>query len=525
MKITIIFLLVFSIAISTLVTGSRSSATNVVAPQKPNANSPAAAKANRYRQKLPRNAVPGSTDERRAAWEGMTADQKQKLAEKIRRYGKQAKEIASKMETPTDDDGPFPSSLTDMHGRHEAGTLRRLKKSDAGLLDRLSNAPAPRKSGSSAAPGNRATSSALRNHTSRDQAQSTKSIDEFVRTAFPDWNKPASDRGILSANKTASESLLNSIVRRGVTPTVQTGDADGDGLPDGFENQVADTFTPFYHVSTNEPDHFAFFGDFLPETVIQTVSPYTPISHFRVTPLGFSGDHTQAYLRIDYWTLWDFDSGFVFDSFCQSTLLSAEDYMTPEVIADIDLLVLQLSSHPLDNERSAILVAAPVADPNNPTFSSDPMSYSELAFFLSAHENQIGDRSAIYYPGVPIPATGPSHIELTLARSKHAHDPFQLDNPSYPDGLPLVPGWIIAGAYAFVSVLFITGRICLPEFLAATFLLDVSFFSCIVEHFGDSGGTFASPRINMGELGEPLNGCHFIQGGELFTKMNTPIPW
>jgi hypothetical protein len=521
MKITVSFLLLFSIVISTLVAGVKSSATNAVANQNPKANPQALPKANRYRQKLPRNAIPGSTDQRRAAWEGLTSDQKQKLFQKAHRYGPQVKDLVSKMETPAEDDAPWSSSVTDRKGRHEGRTLRRLKKSDAPLLDRLSQPNGPRKSAASTAPGNRAGD--FRNHGRPDRAQSTKGIDEFVRSAFPGLSEQANAQGILPGNKATRGSMLNSRLRKGFA--AQTGDFDGDGLPDGFEDQVADAFTPFYHPSTNEPDHFAFFGDFLPETVIQTVPPSQPVSHFRVTPLGFSANNTQAYLRIDYWTLWDFDSGFEFSSTCQAALATANDFLSEEIIADINLLIQQLSDHPLDNERSAILVSAPVADPNNPTFSSDAMSYSALAFFLSAHENKIGDRSQIFYPTNPIPATGPSHLEVTLARSKHPHDPFQVDDPSYPDGLPLVPLPIIVGSYAFVDLLLALNRICLAEWLALQFILDVTFFSCIVEHFGDSGGRFADPRINVGELGQPLNGCHFIQGGELFTKMNTPIPW
>jgi hypothetical protein len=63
------------------------------------------------------------------------------------------------------------------------------------------------------------------------------------------------------------------------------------------------------------------------------------------------------------------------------------------------------------------------------------------------------------------------------------------------------------------------------EWLALQYALDVSFFSCIVERFSDSGGTFAPTRINIGEVNQPINGSHFIQGGELQQKMNTAIPW
>jgi hypothetical protein len=52
------------------------------------------------------------------------------------------------------------------------------------------------------------------------------------------------------------------------------GDADSDGLSEEFENQVADLFTPYYHVSTGEKSGtgFALFRDSVPQ-VVQTDLP------------------------------------------------------------------------------------------------------------------------------------------------------------------------------------------------------------------------------------------------------------
>jgi hypothetical protein len=539
MKLVISLLLVLSMLAATMVSGNKSLAGPVSSSQNPNANPRASGSNNKYRHKLPRNAVPGSTDERRAAWEALTPEQRQKLFAKIRPYAQQAKAIASKMEDPGEDDEFLRPSLADKQGNRKADTWRRLKKGDASLLHTFvanENGPSRRKGGNnSVSLGKKATSQNLWNHargseqSSRVNAEPTKGIDEFVRNSFNGLQPGKSDISYWhnAARKKESGEQAQTLfgASSGKYSSFQSGDDDGDGLPDGFENQLADEFTPYYHVSTNEPDHFARFGDFLPETVTQAFSPYPPISHFRVTPLGFSGDHSLAYLRVDYWTLWDHDSGFQYDLFCQSNVYFSSSYLSTDIVYLIDLVVQMNSDHPLDNERSAVLVAAPVQDPGNPSFSSDPAAYSALAFFLAAHENEIGDNSVILYPPQPIPATGPSHIELALARSKHASYAFDPSNPSFPDGLPLVPWYIIFGSYAFVDTLLFLGVICVEEWLALQYALDVSFFSCIVEHFNDSGGSFAGTRINIGEVTQPLNGSHFIQAGELYQKMTTAIPW
>ena len=474
MKLVISLLLVLSILAATTVTGRVSNG------QTPNAGPKGAESLkSKYKHKLPRNAVPGSTLERRAAWENLTQEQKQKLKAKIKANLDQAKLIGSKLEDPGEREELKPS-LIDKQGNRKSETWRRQKKGDTPLL------PIP-----------------ASNEKATPPAQGAKA------------SSPASKKETDQISK----------LRNHAGPSLFQSDADGDGFTEAFENQLADIFTPFYHISTNEPDHFARFGDFLPQTVIQTVSPYTPISHFRVTPLGFSPGNTLSYIRVDYWTLWDHDSGLDFDFFCQLNVNLGSSYLSGDIVFIIDLVIQMNSDHNLDNERSAILLAAPVANPSNPSFSTDPFAYSAHAFFLSAHETEPGDNSVILYPVTPIPATGPSHIELALARSKHATYTFDPFDPSYPDGLPLMPLSYIFAAYGIADALYFLGVICLAEYLALLYALDVSFFSCIVEHFGDSGGTFAPTRINIGELNQPLNASHFIQGGELFTKMNNAIPW
>lgn len=296
-------------------------------------------------------------------------------------------------------------------------------------------------------------------------------------------------------------------------------DADSDGLPDSFESALTDEFTPEYHIATAEPQHFARFGDYQPQTVIQTVSPYSPISHYRVTPLGTAGG--LGYLRVDYMTLWDNDGGFDYSSFCLANIALTEGTLGGDIGAAIDLVVYLLGSHSLDNERSAMLVAAPLA---NGSYNTDSTAYSIYSVFLSAHLGEPGDRSAFYAPvGGPIPAGGYSHAQLSLSRSKHATDPFDPYNTSYPEGLPLVPWYIIDASFFTLYLLYYYGYISFIEYLISYYAFINTFFVCIVEHFDDSGPTYAQTRINVGEVSNPINGSHFIQGGSLYTQLTTPL--
>ena len=88
-------------------------------------------------------------------------------------------------------------------------------------------------------------------------------------------------------------------------------DNDHDGLPDDFEQQLADAFTPFYHVSRGETDNFATFYDFVPMTPMQLLGP-NPFSYFRVKPMGFTilpDGFQYGAIQINYLTHWDHDSG------------------------------------------------------------------------------------------------------------------------------------------------------------------------------------------------------------------------
>lgn len=296
------------------------------------------------------------------------------------------------------------------------------------------------------------------------------------------------------------------------TPTpVPTGgdDADADGLPESFENSVADAFTPFYHVSAYETDNFATFLNSPTQTVAQRLGP-NPFSYFRVQPLGFAYNYQNqlvSVLRIDYLTLWDHDSGLVTGGNCGAFpgLTSIEG----------------IQAHDFDNERSAVLVAAPVY---SYTYNLNPSAYSAYSYYTAAHEFAPNDKSAYAdFPTNPVPAGW--HIHLALALSKHSTYTFN------PDYLPLAPDYAIAGALAAVDY-YCYRSVYDYDFgwndlacLAAQYYINGLLYECAVERFFDQGGQYANTRINVGEPTNPLNGATFIQDNThgLRDKFDIPI--
>lgn len=293
-------------------------------------------------------------------------------------------------------------------------------------------------------------------------------------------------------------------------PTPTGADADGDGLPESFENTVADAFTPFYHVSTGEQPGtgFARFGDFVPQTIQQVFNPIPPISHFRVKPVGFRSDaygNQWGFLQLDYLTLWNRDDGLAIGGFCEANLsiaLGLAGYSFSQLLP-------VLTNHTLDNERSAVLVAAPVSGYN--TYNLDPMAYYAYRYFTAAHEDTFTDQSQLFSPSQPVPAGW--HIELAFSRSKHGTYPFN------PDYLPLVPWYVIYSTYATLDFLYYNYYISDYEYFAYLYIADSAFYTCAVERFGDQGGTYAGTRINVGEPSNPINGSNFIRDTELSTKL------
>ncbi len=172
-------------------------------------------------------------------------------------------------------------------------------------------------------------------------------------------------------------------------------DDDLDGLEDGFENSLADGFTPFYHVSGGEDagTGFARFNNSVPQTVSQVFGPTPPISHFRVKPLGFATRNDgvrYGLIQLDYLTLWNKDDGLVSGSLC---------------IGNPFINLLELLSHNLDNERSALLVAAPVS---NSTYNPNLQDYKIYEVYTAAHEDTFFDHSI--YINLSTPVSFNNHI-------------------------------------------------------------------------------------------------------------------
>jgi hypothetical protein len=276
-------------------------------------------------------------------------------------------------------------------------------------------------------------------------------------------------------------------------------DLDHDGLPDNFENQLADAFTPGYFVSGGERDSFATFLDSVPETVAQRQGQ-NPLSYFRVKPLGFViGTNGVEYglVQINYLTLWDHDSGLAVSGTCDALIGVAGGVLG----ISLTNLIGVLTSHNLDDEHSAALVAAPTL---HGAFNLDPGQYFGISYFTAAHEGTFFDHSFFINPGTPIPAN--NHLLLDLSLNKHSTYTFN------PDGLPMFPGEIIDLFYRTVRELHDQGIISDLVYDYLLFVGDTVFYSCVIEHFSDQGGGFASPRINVGEpvAGSTLNGAGFI---------------
>lgn len=177
-------------------------------------------------------------------------------------------------------------------------------------------------------------------------------------------------------------------------------DADGDSLSDSFENALADGFTPYYFVSGGERNGTGFtrFHNSVPQTydLNQTFPATPPISHFRVKPLGFfyrSDGIQYGVIQLDYLTLWNRDDSLVSGDLC----------VAAPIINTSTLL-----GHNLDNERSALLVAAPVSNGN---YNTDLQSYKVYEAYTAGHEGKLlFDTSMRFHLSTPYPFG--SHIKL-----------------------------------------------------------------------------------------------------------------
>jgi len=297
---------------------------------------------------------------------------------------------------------------------------------------------------------------------------------------------------------------------------VATFDGDHDGLPDNFENAVGDAFTPEYHVSYFETDNYATFRDSSPWDIKARYGT-SPVSYFRVTPVKIVYNHfsgrLESFLRIDYLSLWDQDSGLVGDLCGLSGL---------PFLAGTD-------PHPLDGERSAILVSAPAPDPY--TFNTDPNAYSALSIFTAAHEDTLLDHSAYHdFPDQPVAAG--FHKPMWQSLSKHGT---YLSDPDY---FPLFTVELQILIFATIAYFFFRsdcggwydGDPFWSDFFGDEFAMTCDdwyvvyaiilyevvtiMYACIVERFYSFNTeglvSQAAVRINFGEPLADINGSYFI---------------
>src|SRR5947209_11870992 len=277
-------------------------------------------------------------------------------------------------------------------------------------------------------------------------------------------------------------------------------DQDQDRLPDKFEKRLANAFTPFYFVSAGDPDVFATFKDQSTLAIASLAQATPPISHYRVTQLGIKNG--IGYLQVDYLTVWNRDEGLSVSTLCKVLL--------PALGLSID----GLGSHDFDEERSAVLVGAPVA---GGTYASDAAVYKAYDYYLAAHEGVLPfDHSAYIQPASPVPAG--KHAALGLSRSKHSTYPFN------PDHFPIFRQEIIDATFAAIDALYASGAIDDTTYAALLYAANTVFYECVVERFTDQGGVYADTRTNVGELTKPINGCSWINDPRIREKL-TPTLW
>jgi len=292
-------------------------------------------------------------------------------------------------------------------------------------------------------------------------------------------------------------------------------DADFDSLPDSFETAVSDGFTPAYYISGGEKagTGFARFGNYTPQTVIQNLPAVPPASHYRVTPVGFTnGTNGQQYgfLQIDYLSLWNKDDGLSISNSCRTYATVLGGLIGYGLSGALN----GLGGHVIDNERSAVLVAAPTTASFQ--YSTNINAYQGYDFYIAAHENTFFDHSTYLSPSQPVPVN--NHLLLAMSKAKHGTYAFN------PDGFPLFPGWIINTTYYTLDFLYYNYYIDYYSYLVYLGMADTLYFSCVVERFQDLGGRYSSPRINVGELGHTLNSSGFIADPRVQSKL-TPLLW
>ena len=288
--------------------------------------------------------------------------------------------------------------------------------------------------------------------------------------------------------------------------------------PDFLEKALADGFTPTYFVSSDDPDVFATFqntlgpdcnGDGYPDEQVQTLYGHTPISYYRVTPQpALFGRHGLGYIRIDYLTLWNQDSGLAATTCSDSLRL-------------LGLNIQGLGSHCDDQEHSATLVAAPLVNGRYDLMASN---YKAYQYYQAVHEFTFFDQSVFFCFSTPLPYG--SSIWYWLSKSKHSTYYFN------PDGHALFPEYIIAATFTAIYVWYINCLYncgddpycqlwCSAEYALYYAAAELVFYGCVIEVFHGNQGLTAGLRINVGETNHVSSGSGFILANDILQKLNS----
>ncbi|MCA1567742.1 MAG: hypothetical protein LC803_19275 [Acidobacteria bacterium] len=482
--------------------------------------------------RLPPLAKLGASPEAKAAWDGLTEQEREAVKAKVHSVlGKETGKLKTDKEArkaavkrwkelrKTDDDVTL--SFVSKDGKQK--TVKAKKQEVATMDDDLASARAIDKKENGRA---RAITAARKPAATQRPANAQK-------FAAP-WDERWAATNMAHFNKA---SFRKASFGRPAAAT-QSADADIDGLPESFEDALAENFHPIYHTSAGEVDNYSTFHDMTPQTVKDRFGQ-NPVLYYRVTPLYIRYNPYrymyESFIRIDYLTLWDHDSGLPDTTGC-------------DISEPFGSLVQNIGGpHDIDNERSAMLVSAPVFDPYNDwSFNLDANQYSALSVFTAAHEGTFTDQSA-YHNFPQNPMWPGSHIELWHSLFKHAT---YTSNPNFH---ALLPEYVIFTEFFFLGYFFFDfyNPFCREEFwdwswdwnfsdcpnsdpwsnpyfylyLASFYYAVVVTFGCVVERFHEQGGRFANPRINVGETFQPINGSSFILDNtySLYNKLRSPL--
>lgn len=330
---------------------------------------------------------------------------------------------------------------------------------------------------------------------------------ERVRTQMPRQKRVAAPAGLIApvaGLRSARKALTSAMLVHRPAPRAQpvTVDADRDHLPEALEEALWSAWVPLFHLSQGEKNNFVFFKDNPNERIIDRTQATPPVGYYSVEPLFVAplGGVSHGFAQINFATFWDRDDGAAVPAVCRR-LLTILDIFIPGAFVEA-----AVGSHQWDEEHSAALVAAPMIGTR---YNGDPAAYRLYSIYTAAHENTPSDRSIYLIARNPIEPG--FHIRLALSLQKHA------TYPGNPEGLPLVPDFIIFQVFWLIDTLFAFNEISVHVYLGLLNIAAVVFFECFVERWRQrDDGVTPSPVINVGNPEFPLNRSSWIR--------NSPFP-